>query len=213
MKFMRAAVTLFGVLALPAVSAAGPIEFGLGVGGLTFANPNPGADLALIPIPPPDLASSFDPATGSPAGFAVLGFDPRQLPAAPAWSNTRPDGTVHWDVNGYYGIPLTLTDLASAQSATVTFFGQAHMVADYAPAAGWTGFASFSSQDWHQFRLGGNLYTIWGLSSPNAGTAGVDVWVGNHPPPFTQYTPEPGTAALAVLGLLPLGLRRLRGRP
>lgn len=210
---MRLRTTTFALLALfalPAAAVAGPIEFGLGAGNLTYTNPNPGADVALTPLTPPDPTSFFDPATSTPVGFAVLGFDPRVLPASPAWSTTRPDGTVHWNVNGNYGLPLTLTDSASGQYATFTFYGQAHMVGDYSPATGWTGYASFSSQDWHQVRLGGNLYSIWGLSSPNAGTAAVDVWVGNGTPPMPQYTPEPATLALAALGLIPFGIRSLR---
>jgi hypothetical protein len=211
---MRLRTTTFALLALfalPAAAVAGPIEFGLGAGNLTYTNPNPGADTALVvPIPPPGGVYNFDPATGTPVPVNILSYMPRLLPASPAWSTLRPDGTVHWDVNGYYGQPLTLTDTASGEAATFTFYGQAHMVADFSPATGWTGYASFSSQDWHQVRLGGNLYSIWGLSSPTAGPAAVDVWVGNGVPPMPQYTPEPTTFALAALGLIPFGIRGLR---
>jgi MYXO-CTERM domain-containing protein len=212
MTLRTGSLALITFLGLPAVASAGLIEFNLTPGNLTYTNPNPGADVALSPILPPlspSWAYGFDPATGAPVGVGLLGFDARALPAVPAWSTVRPDGTVHWAANGYYGVPLTLTDVASGEFATFTFYGQAHMVADYSPATGWTGFADFSSPNWHQVRLGGNLYTVWGVDS--VGSAAVDVWVGNGVPPAPQYTPEPGTFALAALGLAPLLLRRRRG--
>ncbi len=87
------------------------------------------------------------------------------------------------------------------------------MVADDSPATGaWTGSASFSSSDWTQVRLGGNLYSIWGTVVPTENVAAVYVWAGDGTPPIPhpQYTPEPGTFALAALGLVPLGAYRLR---
>jgi MYXO-CTERM domain-containing protein len=209
MTLRNVALALVAFVGLPAIASAGLIEFNLTPGNLTYTNPNPGADVALGPIPPPGGVYSFDPATGAPVAVNTLSYYPQLLPAVPAWSTVRPDGTVHWAANGYYGLPLTLTDTASGEFATFTFYGQAYMVADYSPATGWTGVADFSSQDWHQVRLGGNLYTVWGVDS--AGSAAVDVWVGNGVPPAPQYTPEPGTFALAALGLAPLLLRRRRG--
>jgi hypothetical protein len=210
MRVRKLTFTMLALLSLPAVAPAGLIEFNLTPGNLTFANPSPGADATLVPIQPPAPAYGFDPATGAPAHVGILDFAPRWLPDSPAWSTALPNGNVHWDVNGYYGLPLTLTDSASGQSATFTFYGQAHMMADYSPATGWTGSATFSSKDWHQARLGGNLYTVWGTDATAPGPAAVDVWVGNGVPPAPQYTPEPGTLALAALGLVPLALRRLR---
>jgi hypothetical protein len=210
MPLRKIAFVLLVLCALPEVASAGMIEFALGAGNLTFAIPNPGAEMVLVPIRSTSPLFAFDPVTGLPVTIDVLGYDPQLLPAAPAWATTLPDGQVHWDVNGYFGLPITLTDFVSGQSATITFFGQAHMIADFTPTTGWTGSASFSSQDWQQVRLGGNLYSIWGSTTPTPGQAEVNVWVGDGTPPIPQFTPEPSTFALVALGLVPLGFRRLR---
>jgi hypothetical protein len=199
---------LLGLCALPSAVSAGPIEFELGPGNLTFSNPNPGADVALVPFRPPGVNYFFDPATGTPVGIELLRFDPSRLPDVPAWATTFPDGTVSWNVNGFFGLPITLIDVASGDSATINFLGAAHMIANFSPTSGWTGSATFTSQFWQQVRLGDNLYSVWGPPAPNPGAAVVDVWVGDGKPPIPQFTPEPGTMVLVALGLVPFGLCR-----
>jgi hypothetical protein len=208
MSSRKITFVLIGLCALPAAAPAGPIEFSLAPGNPTYTNPNPGADVSLVPKQPPGPVYMFDPVTGLPVAIDVLGFDPQRLPAVPAWATTFPDGTVTWNVNGYFTLPITLTDFSSGQSETFNFFGQAHMFAHFLPSSGWTGSASFSSQSWQQVRLGGNLYSVWGPPAPTPAAAVVDVWVGDGTPPIPQFTPEPGTMALAALGLVPFGLRR-----
>jgi hypothetical protein len=65
MKLRKLAIVLLGLLSLPVAASAGPIAFGLGVGNLTYTNPNPGANTALGPIQTfPDTVYTFDPTTG-----------------------------------------------------------------------------------------------------------------------------------------------------
>ncbi len=207
MKSLRAAATLFAVLALPAVSAAGPVQFSLGPGDVTATPWTPALGMALVPIRPPGPVYTFDPASGDPATIPVVGYDPTRLPP-PAPRDVHPDGTTHWNNDGFFGVDVTLRDFASGESAVLHFEGRAHMYNQYSAGAGWSGSTDFWFQQLATATLGGNDYTVWGANQYDGGPAALNVWVGPDAPAFAA--PEPGTAALAALGLVPLGLRRLR---
>ena len=106
--------------------------------------------------------------------------------------------------------PLKFDHSAHAKQACESCHlgGRAHVYNSYSTADGWTGVTYFWFQDVAEVTLGGNTYTVWGANHYDAGPASVNVWVGDDPP--LHLTPEPGTFALAVCTLVPLGLRRLR---
>jgi hypothetical protein len=138
----------------------------------------------------------------------VVGYDPALLPTTPP-KDVHPDGTTHWNNDGYFHVGLSLTDLASGESALLQFTGRVHMYNHYSHGHGWDGINFFWFRDSATVTLGGNEYRIWGLNRYDPESATVGVWVGPNAP---VETPEPGTAALVALGLLPLGLRTLRRR-
>lgn len=210
MKVLRAACTLISLLGAPAVVAAGPIEFQLTPGTVTNYTPwAPALGMTLVPAVPPGTPSTFDMATGQPTSLPAVNYEPWQIPA-PAARDIHPDGTTHWNNDGYFGVDVWLTDVASGQSADLQFGGRAHMYNTYSTAAGWGGVTYFWFLDSASVTLGGNQYTVWGVNHYDGGSATLDVWVGPNPP--VHDSPEPGTLALAGLGLLPFGLRAIRRR-
>ena len=198
---------LLALSALPAAASAGPIEFTLTTGNLTTSPDAPALGIALQLSQPPGTVFTFDPAANTPVVLPAVSAVPALIPT-PAPIDIHPDGTTHWNNEGFFGVDVSLTDVASGQSATFRFGGAAHMYNNSSTSDGWRGVTYFWFQDVAQVTLGGNDYTVWGANMYSEGPASVNVWVGDNPP--AHLTPEPGTFALAALGLAPFGLRRLR---
>ena len=200
----------FGLLALclaPASVQAGPIEFGYATGNITTSPWAPELSLALQPFQPPGPVFSFDPAGQIPVSLPAVSAVPALLPA-PAARDIHPDGTTHWNNDGFFSVDVTIHDFASGQSATVAFGGRAHMYNGYSTQNGWSGETYFWFHNYAEVTLGGNDYTIWSDNLFTPGPATVNVWVGPNPP--VNLAPEPGTIVLALVGLLPLARRMVR---
>ncbi len=204
MSLRHSVLTLFTLFGLPAISAAGPIEFDLtSVQFWTDLNA-PALGMTLSPTLPPGAVYNFNPATGQPTAVGVIGYQPSRIPN-PAPIDIHPDGTTHWNNEGFFGITVKLTDVASGQSADLSFGGRAHMYNGFSTSFGWGGVTFFWFMDEASVTLGGKDYTIWGTNWYDTGPPTLDVWVGPNPP--VNLAPEPGTLLLGALGLAPLGLR------
>ena len=211
MRLRNITFALLTLLALPAGALAGPIEFGYSTGNITTSSWTPELAMTLQAFQPPGPMFTFDPADNKPVTLTAVMPQPSLIPN-PAPRDLHPDGTgggyAHWNNDGYFGVDVNLTDAASGQSATLHFAGRAHMYNQYSTADGWTGTTYFWFANYQEVTLGGNLYTVWSDQLYTTGPATVNVWVGPDAP--VHFTPEPGTFALAALGLAPFGLRRLR---
>lgn len=208
MHLRKIAFTLFGLIALPAVAGAGPIEFGYASGNIRIYSDAPELGMTLQGFAPPGPVFTFDPAVQTPITLPAVSAVPLLLPT-PAARDIHPDGTTHWNNDGYFGVDVSLLDYASGESATLYLTGRAHMYNSYSTANGWTGTTYFWFQDVQQVTLGGNLFTVWGANHFDGGSAAsVNIWVGDDPP--ISMTPEPGTFALVGLGLVPIGFRSVR---
>ena len=209
---MRTRLSLLALLALlalvgrPGACSAGPIEFGYASGSITTSPGAPALGMTLEPFQPPGPIFTFDPAGHTPVTLPAVQYAPTRLPT-PAARDIHPDGTTHWNNDGYFGVDLWLMDFASGESAMLHFGGRAHMYNTYA-AGHWGGTTYFWFQDYAHVTLGGNEYTVWGANHFDAGPANVNIWVGPDPP--VNLTPEPGTFLLGAFALAPLTLRRLR---
>lgn len=210
MSLRNFAFVLLVVLGLPAISLAGPIQFQYSVSDFTVLNgagTDPATAIVLQQAQVPGSTFSFDPAAPAPVNLPAVNYVPSNL-STPNPIDIHPDGTTHWNFEGYFNVRVTVTDVASGESQAVTLGGRAHIYNHYSTTNGWTGDAILWFRDAYQFNLGGNDYTIWGANDYSAAPASVNVWIGADPP--AHLTPEPGTFALVALGIVPLGLRRLR---
>lgn len=203
------AAALCALIAIPGFASAGPISFGLGAGNLTTSDGAPALGMALVPIQTPGPVYDLDPARSTPVTLAVVGYEPWRIPT-PAPRDVHPDGSTHWNNDGYFGVDVGLTDFGSGETATLHFTGRAHMYNSYTTANGWTGVTEFWFLDVQRATLGGREYTVWGANPFTSGPAQVSVWVGPNPPAPAWAAPEPGTFALAALGVAPLALRLRR---
>lgn len=205
MSKRSSAFVLFALLAWPAVSSAGPIEFKLSP-TLTVSPGAPALDMTLVPsVPPPTY--TFDPEAGTAINVSLVDYDPTRLPQ-PDPIHVHEDGTTHWNNEGYFNVDVSVLDIASGESAQIHFGGRAHNYNTYSTSNGWGGTTYFWFQGYARVTLGGNEYTIWGANQYEPGSAAVNVWVGPDAP-FSN-TPEPGTLLLGAIALVPIGLGRLR---
>lgn len=210
MSLRKGFFALLAMFGFPAVTFAGPIEFRYSVSNFeTFQETRPEASMVLVPntLQAPSAIYTFDSALNVPVNLAAVGYVPSNLPT-PDPIHIHPNGTTHWNFESYFRVDVTITDVASGESATVELGGRAHIYNHYSVVNGWTGETFFWFKDARQFTLGDNDYTIWGNNDYSNDPATVNVWVGPNPP--VHLSPEPGTLALAALGVVPLGLRRLR---
>jgi hypothetical protein len=204
----RLVFAVFLLFVWPVLSFAGPIEFDLTPTNLFVLPGTPAISTALTPFLPPSMAYTFDPATHAPTNVEVVAYDPTLLPK-PAPIDIHPDGTTHWNNDGYFNVDVRLTDVASGEHVDLSFGGRAHMYNIYGNGQ-WAGTTYYWFMDTASFTLGGNDYTVWGTNWYDTGPVSLDVWVGANPP--LHLTPEPGALLLAGLGLLPLGIRAMRRR-
>ena len=208
MRLRKITFVLLALVGHPAVSSAGPIEFDLTTGNIKTTTWAPELAVALQPYQPPGPIYIFDPAGTQPVTLPAVYANSALLPA-PAARDLHPDGTTHWNNDGYFSVDVSVLDWASWESATLHFEGRAHTYDTYATQDRyWKGVTYFWFNNYEQVTLGGNLYTVWSDNLYTRDPATVHVWVGPNPP--VANSPEPGTFALAALGLVPFGLRRLR---
>lgn len=117
-----------------------------------------------------------------------------------------------------FTIAVTVTDLASQEAATVNFQGAYSSMWFYPPeeannpnAWRWEYEASSFGDFWNgqEVTLGGNRYTLRGQGGGNGLFPFGELAVEIAP---AVGTPEPGTFALAGLGLTAIGVTRVRRR-
>lgn len=207
MTVKRSFLALFALALIPTTSAAGPISFGYATGNITTSPWAPELGLTLQPFQPPGPIWDFDPAAHTAISLPAVYAEPNRLPT-PAARDIHPDGTTHWNNDGYFSVDVMVFDFASDQFASVRFSGRAHMYNTYSTEGGWSGVTYFWFQNYAEVTLGGNDYTIWSDDMYADNTATVNLWVGPNAP--VNLAPEPGTLALALLGFVPLGRRILR---
>ena len=143
---VRHALVLAALFTSPAVAPAGPIAFGYGTGNLAIEPGAPELDQTLRPFQPPGPRFTFDPAAGAPVTLPAVTATPALLPP-PAPRDTHPDGSAHWNNEGYFGVDVSLLDVASGERATLRFGGRAHTYDAYTAAGGWAGVTFFWFQD------------------------------------------------------------------
>jgi|GEM_PF-7105505 len=207
MRLRNVTFVILALCGLPAASSAGLIEFGFATGNVTVSSGTP-QGFGLAPFEPPGPVFSFDTSSNTPVTLPAVLAEPPLIPP-PAGLDIKPDGTAHWTANVAFGVDVWVMDFASGQPGVAHLTGEAHVSDTFTTGVGWTGTTYFWFQDHAQLDLGGNEYTVWGTNTYTPGPATVGVWVGPNPP-VPQYSPEPGTFALAALGFIPLAVRRLR---
>lgn len=207
---MRGSRTAVGLLLLlPAVAAAGPIQVRLDA-RLTTPAGNDWVTRSLAAV------TQDGPTPVNPAGptlVSLLNIAPPDLPSDTPGSPHQ--GTATYYKSDYFTLNVRLTDYASGESGELSYTGRLHAEYRYAGNDTWTP----SAYIWlgaaaQNIGLGDNLYTLSPPGGHYAHTAGqFEVWVGGNAP---QPLPEPGTLALAALGLPPVAVwfrRRRIGFP
>ncbi len=164
MSMRSSAFALFALACWPAAGNAGPIEFDLFPTSLHVQPGNPALAAALDLTLSPNPWRIIDSANPVVAQMGVVDYKPWNLPQ-PAPIDIHPDGTTHWNNDGYFSVDVKVVDVASGDSAMLHFGGRAHMYNTYSTLSGWTGTTYFWFKDYAHVTLGGNEYTIWARTS------------------------------------------------
>src|SRR5262245_25570475 len=102
MSLRNITFALLALFGLPAISFAGPIQFGYSTSNITtyFDYPEtPELATVLQPFQPPGTIFTFDPTANTPVNLPALNYVPSLLPT-PRPSDIHPDGTTHWNFEG-----------------------------------------------------------------------------------------------------------------
>jgi hypothetical protein len=116
--------------------------------------------------------------------------------------------------NAAYALKMTITDLASGLTGSLTFTG--HLDGTLSSlSAGITN--TFTGQTTQSIQIGGNVYTVTMNSytqpgPPNAGNKGSIAGTATVAPANTSTSPEPGTLLLTFVGVSGCGLAAWRRR-
>jgi hypothetical protein len=199
----KIALVLFALLAVPAVACAGPITFNYTTTTSTtqFGSYDPGPLMFSLS---PEGSASFPVTTGGSLELGSVEFGPSHMP--PSFQTDR--AAVSFDVS------VTITDGMSGQTGTLTLNGGG---VDEWFLREWDGrytndFHNLEfgelfglDRDWTQATIGNTRYTF-SVHTVNDDQAAV------YELSAAYATPEPGTFALAAVGLVPLGARLVRRR-
>jgi hypothetical protein len=203
MHFRQSILAVVALVVWSDATLAGPIEFNLTPTGIYVPPGAPAISDTLVPLLPPGGTYAFDPASGKPTVVSVVDYVPARIPQ-PRPIDIHPDGTTHWNNEGYFRVDMRLTDVASLQHVDFSVWGYAHLYNNYGMGQ-WSGqaffwFGNFSGPG--VFALGGNNYTIWGQNTFTTDQPALSVWVGPNAP--VSLAPEPGTLLLVAIGFVPL---------
>jgi hypothetical protein len=210
MSLRKIAFALFALFTAPTVASAGPIEFRLRLNPTGFWV-DPTQPMLRDALYPTFEAGTFtvDPDTGTAAMTGPLvDFFPAVL-QHPRPEDLNPSGASIWRNKGNFRLDFTLIDVASGNGVDLSMWGRAHGEVTYYNGEWMYGNVTYWFGDGPQYHdISGKEYVIWGQQRFTGDRPVMSVWVGEDPP--FPWVPEPGTFALAAIGLVPLGLRRLR---
>jgi hypothetical protein len=191
------------LVAFPTLAVAGPIEWSYHT-EVTYAQ---------------DYGPNFT-VTAPPYGTAAT------MPGEPSYvwlfnstGNPRPDPG-SFEARYEFTIAVTITDLASGQSGMQEFSGSYVSMWMYQPEEvnnpnawrwEWAAFLFGDEQSWRTLQLGNNQYDFRAFGAASGSFPYGELNVDIHP--TVAATPEPGTLALAALGLGAIGLRIRKYRP
>jgi hypothetical protein len=200
MRLRNLTFALFALLAVPAGALAGPIDFRYTATHRPY--PFPG------PYSPGELHFSLTPEgnVSRPAGGSV------ELGAVELGLSPGPVAPTSYTAYSDFDVSVTVIDAVTGQSGVLTLTDTAVDWWDYRAWDGrWLntyhhlafGDVFADNTDSTSAVIGHTRYTL-SVRPEN------DNQVGVYTLSATVANPEPGTLALAALGLVPLGLRRLR---
>ncbi len=200
-RALRPAALVAAALAFAPAASAGPLEFRL-QSHTHLDDSHPvwaGAFVGGLPL---DQSFAVDPSVG--VTLQLAHFSPSYVrPADPDWQPmTSSVFAGELDLRA----EVTITDEASGQSGTVTFGGLVWEEWAHRWDGTWNYTHGMSGFDDQTLMLGGTRYTLNATIREGDRLATLDITAG-------PAVPEPGTLALAAVGLGPVGLRLVRRRP